>query len=69
MTNMGEERNMQEILKGERETKKSRGRSRLRWKDVIQMDLRGTGWKEVDCIHLFQDRDQWRALENTAMSS
>jgi hypothetical protein len=33
---------------------------RSRW------DLRETGWISVDWIHLAQDRDQWRALVNTA---
>jgi hypothetical protein len=26
------------------------------------MDLRKIGWKSVDCMHLAQDREQWRAL-------
>jgi len=32
------------------------------------MNLRETGWKVVDWIHLAQDRDQWRALVNTIMN-
>jgi hypothetical protein len=28
------------------------------------MNLREIGWEGVDCIHLAQDRDQWRALVN-----
>jgi hypothetical protein len=30
------------------------------------MDLREIGWEGVDCIHLAQDRDQWRDV-NTVM--
>jgi hypothetical protein len=28
------------------------------------MDLREMGWVSIDGIHLAQDRDQWRALED-----
>jgi hypothetical protein len=31
----------------------------------IRMDLREIGWKDVDWIHLAQDRDQWRVVVNT----
>jgi hypothetical protein len=33
----------------------------------IKIDLRERGWDGVDWIDLAQDRDQWRALVNTAM--
>jgi hypothetical protein len=32
------------------------------------MDLREIGWDGMDWIELAQDRDQWRALVNTAMN-
>jgi hypothetical protein len=32
------------------------------------MDLRERGWGSMDWIHLAQDRDQWRALVNSAMN-
>jgi hypothetical protein len=32
------------------------------------MDLRETGWDGMDWINLSRDRDQWRALVNTAMN-
>jgi hypothetical protein len=32
------------------------------------MDLREIGWDGRDWIELAQDRDQWRALENTVMN-
>jgi hypothetical protein len=32
------------------------------------MDLRETGWGDVEWIHLAQDRDQWRALVNAVMN-
>jgi hypothetical protein len=33
--------------------------------DNVKMDLREVGLEGVDCIHLAQDRDRWRALVNT----
>jgi hypothetical protein len=32
------------------------GRSRQGWEDNLRMDLRETGWKGVNWIHLAQDR-------------
>jgi hypothetical protein len=32
------------------------------------MDLESIGCKDVDWIHMVQDRDQWRDLENTKMN-
>ena len=31
------------------------------------MYIKGIGWKDVNCIHLPQDGDTWRALENKAI--
>jgi hypothetical protein len=31
------------------------------------MDLRETGWGDMDWIDLAQDRDRWRALVNTVI--
>jgi hypothetical protein len=36
--------------------------------DNIKMDHRQIGWGVMDWIYLAQDRDQWRALVNTAMN-
>jgi hypothetical protein len=36
--------------------------------DNIKMVLRDIGWDERDWIYLAQDRDQWKALGNTAMN-
>jgi hypothetical protein len=54
-------------LVGKPEGKRPQGRPRRRWVDNIRMDLRETGWDGMDCIYLAQDRDQWRALVNTAV--
>jgi hypothetical protein len=32
------------------------------------MDLRDIEWDDMDWIELAHDRDQWRALVNTAMN-
>jgi hypothetical protein len=36
--------------------------------DNIKIDLGETGWDGMNWIDLAQDRDQWRALVNTAMN-
>jgi hypothetical protein len=36
--------------------------------DNIKMDLREIRWDGVDWIDMAQDRDQWRALENTVLN-
>jgi len=43
------------------------GRRRRRREDNMRMDLREIGWGDVDWMHLAQNRDQWRALVNTAL--
>jgi hypothetical protein len=65
---MGEKRNAYGILVGKPEGKRPLGRPRRRWEDNIRMDLREIGWGGMDWIDLSQDRDQWRALVNTAMN-
>jgi hypothetical protein len=36
--------------------------------DNIKLDLKETGWGDMGCIDLDEDRDQWRALVNTVMN-
>jgi hypothetical protein len=63
---MGETRNAYRILVEKPEGTRPLGRPR--WVDNIKMDLRETGCDVIDWIELAQDRDQWRALENTVMN-
>jgi hypothetical protein len=65
---MGEVRGAYDILVGRSEGRRPLGRPRHRWEDNIKMDLREIGSGNVDCIHLAQDRDRWRALVNTVMN-
>jgi hypothetical protein len=65
---MGEEMNVYKVLMGKPKGKRSLGRPRRRWKDVVRMDLREIGLGSVDWIQLAQDRDRWRALVNTVMN-
>jgi hypothetical protein len=65
---MGEGRKLYRLLMGKPKGKKPLGRLRHRWEDGIKMDLRETGWEDVEWIHLAQDRDQWWALVNTVMN-
>jgi hypothetical protein len=64
----GVKRNAYRILVGKPEEKRPLGRPRRRWEDNIRIDLREIGWGGMDWIHLAQNRDQWRALVNTAMN-
>jgi hypothetical protein len=53
---------------GEPEGRRPLGRSRRRWVNNIEVDLREIGWDGIDWIDLAQDGDQWRALVNTVMN-
>jgi hypothetical protein len=59
---------MERRMVGKPEGKRPLGRPRRRWVDNIEIDLRKIGWDGMDWIDLAQDRDQWRALSNTAMN-
>jgi hypothetical protein len=50
------------------EGKRPLGKPKRVWEDNIKIILREMGWSGVDWIDLAQDRDQWRALVNTAIS-
>jgi hypothetical protein len=64
---MGEVRGGYNILVGRPEGRRPLGRPRRRWEDNIKMDLRETGFGDVDWIRLALDRNRWRALVNTVM--
>jgi hypothetical protein len=56
------------ILVGKPEGKRSLGRPRSRWEDIIKMDLQEVGFGGMDWIGLAQDRDRWRAIVNAVMN-
>jgi hypothetical protein len=37
-------------------------------RSITKNDLRKIGWGGMDCIHLAQDRDQWKGLAYTVMN-
>jgi hypothetical protein len=65
---MGEVRGAYNILVGKPEGRRPLGRPKRRWEYGIKMDLRETGFGDVDWIHLAQDKDRWWALVNTVMN-
>jgi hypothetical protein len=64
----GEVRGAYNLLVGRPGGRRPLGRPRHRWEDNIKMDLRKTGFGDVDWIHLAQYRDRLRALVNTVMN-
>jgi hypothetical protein len=60
-----EKRNEYRLLVGKSEVKRSLGKPRGRWEDIIKIDLLKIGWGR---IYLPQDRDQWRSLVDTVMN-
>jgi hypothetical protein len=49
---LGEVRNTYNILVGNPEGKRLRGRPRRKWEDNIKMTLWEIGWEDVDWMHL-----------------
>jgi hypothetical protein len=68
VAHMGEGRNVYRVLVGKPEGERPLGRPRRRWVDGIKMDLRKTGWGDVEWINLAQDRERWRAVVNAVMN-
>jgi hypothetical protein len=66
VAHVGEMKIVYKILVGKPKGKRLL-RLRRAWKDNIRMDLREIGWKDCDWIHLYQNRDQWRAVVNMVM--
>jgi hypothetical protein len=68
LAQMGEKRNVCNLLVGKPEGKRPLGRPRHRWIDNIMIDLLEIGLGVVDWIGLAQDRYRWRALVNGVMN-
>jgi hypothetical protein len=67
VAHMGEGRNVYRVLVGEPKGKRSLERPRHRWEDGIKMDLRETGWRDAELIHLTLE-DRWQALVNAVIN-
>jgi hypothetical protein len=63
-----EKRNAYRVFVGKPDGRRPLGRPRRRWEDNIKMNLRAIGWSVMGCIHLAQDKDQWRVLLNMVMN-
>jgi hypothetical protein len=60
--------NAYRVLMGKLEGNRPLGRPIHRLEDNIKTDFTEIGRCSMDWIHLAQDTDQWRALENTIIS-
>jgi hypothetical protein len=65
---MGEKRNAYKLLGGKARGKEPLGRPRRRWVDNVRIDLVQVGWGDMDWIGLAQDRNRWRALEDSVLN-
>jgi hypothetical protein len=60
--------NAYRILVKKPEGKRPSARTRHKWVDNVEVDLREIGWDGMDWIDLTQDRDRWMTLVNTVMN-
>ena len=65
---MGERRSVYRMLVRKLERKRSLGRPRCGWEDIIKTDLQEVGCGGMDWIELAHDRDRWRALLSRVMN-
>jgi hypothetical protein len=56
---MEERRGVYRVLVGKPEAKRSLGKPRHGWEDIIKTDLQEVRWGGLDWIDLAQDRDRW----------
>jgi hypothetical protein len=68
MSHAWERRKLYNILVRKPEWKRPLGRTRCKWDDEIKMDLRETGWKGVEWIHLARDREYCWAVVSMVMN-
>ena len=59
---------MYRFLVGKLKRKSPLRRHRLRREDMINIDLRGVEWGDMDWIDLVQDKYRWRAVVNAVMN-
>jgi hypothetical protein len=64
----GEKRNVYKIFVEKSGGNRPLGRPRHRWLDNVKMEFIDIGYGGMGWIDLFQDRDQWMVLMNTAMN-
>jgi hypothetical protein len=42
--------------------------ARRKWKDNIKMNVQEISWTSVHCLHVAQDKGDWRIFVNTVMN-
>jgi hypothetical protein len=59
---MAEMKNAHKILVGKPEGRRQLGAGTCRCKDNIQVDIKESGYENVNLVHMHQDMDQWQDL-------
>jgi hypothetical protein len=64
----GERNGVYRVLVGKPQAKRSLGKPRHGWEDIIKTYIQEVGWGGLDWTDLAQDRDRWRALVYAIMN-
>jgi hypothetical protein len=65
---IGQKTNAYRIFVRKPEGKRPLGKPRRKWEDNTKKDVREIRWDDMEWIDLAQDKVQWRALVDTALS-
>jgi hypothetical protein len=68
VTHIGAKRNANRVLVEKPQRNRPLGKTRRRWEDNIEVNLKEKAWERVDWIQVAQGRDMLRAFVNTILN-